>query len=101
MINYIDYLNDYQYGDREKWQHTAMEVKFFAFDWRLIFAFFPVVIAMFSIYSYIISLMIILFCQALRIRGLELSTLVRLLHFKIIGKRARSAYKYEQRSYRN
>lgn len=99
MLLYNDYLN--AIGDREKWQMTSMELKLFSFDWRLIFAFVPVIFAMTSIYSYIFALTLILFCQFLKFRGVSLPTLLRSIEFRIVGRRARGKYKYETIKYRS
>lgn len=98
MYLFTDYLA--MIGEREKWQMTSIEVKIFSFDWRLCFAFVPVIFFMFSPTAYLVSLSIVAFCQFLKYRGMSLPTLIRTIEYRIQGRKALANYRYEKVPYR-
>lgn len=98
MRGYFHYLNSVG-EDREKWQATALEPKFWIFEWHLLLAFAPIIFFMFNLYAWLTAFSILILCQILRIRGLTLPMLFRSIHFRLVGKRARAVYGYEKRKY--
>ena len=101
LQNNIPSFDEYIFsrGEKEKWQYTSNEIKMLVFDWRLNFAFLPIIFGMFFIWSYVISFTVFSFCQILRFYGITVPQLVQIILFRLSGKKARANYKYENRRY--